>query len=48
MVIFMNKLTKYNSKRNFNKTKEPIGKLSKKKKKINILHPTSFSKKRPL
>ena len=22
MVIFMNKLTKYNSKRNFNKTKE--------------------------
>lgn len=47
MVIFMNKLTKYNSKRNFNKTKEPIGKLSKKVK-INILHPTSFSKKRPL
>ena len=39
MVIFMNKLTKYNSKRNFNKTKEPIGKLSKKKK-ITILYPT--------
>lgn len=30
----MNKLTKYNSKRNFNKTKEPIGKLSKKRKKL--------------
>lgn len=36
MVIFMNKLTKYNSKRNFNKTKEPIGKLSKKRKKLTF------------
>lgn len=32
----MNKLTKYNSKRNFNKTKEPIGKLSKKRKKLTF------------
>lgn len=32
----MNKLTKYNSKRNFNKTKEPIGKLSKKSKKLTF------------
>ena len=32
----MNKLTKYNSKRNFNKTKEPIGKLSKKRKKLTL------------
>lgn len=32
----MNKLTKYNIKRNFNKTKEPIGKLSKKSKKLTF------------
>ncbi len=32
----MNKLTKYNSKRNFNITSEPIGKISKKNKKLTF------------
>lgn len=32
----MNKLTKYNSKRNFNVTSEPIGKISKKNKKLTF------------
>ena len=36
MVKFMNKLTKYNSKRNFNITSEPIGKISKKNKKLTF------------
>ena len=35
MVIFL-KLTKYNKKRNFNKTKEPIGKISKTNKKLKF------------
>ena len=30
----MNKLTKYNNKRNFNITSEPIGKIFKKNKKV--------------
>ena len=36
MVKFMNKLTKYNNKRNFNITSEPIGKILKKNKKLTF------------
>lgn len=34
---YMNKLDKYNEKRNFNKTKEPSGKLSKSGKKLRFV-----------
>ena len=36
MVKFMNKLTKYNNKRNFNITSEPIGKILKNNKKLTF------------